>query len=154
MTDNKQAFNATFYRTALLLGLIRGEVVHHWAEQVIANEAKPPAAFIDLIGVPVDDLSEMRHALWPLVIDPPPPEVLHAILGLLHEDLAGGRCQLSDTITILRQMRSMLKLPTALYAELNDTLVTYETGPNVGAVADWLQPFEAVFHSMASNTRY
>ena len=144
---------ATFYRTALLLGLVRGDIVHQWAEQVIANDAKPPAALIDLIGVPVDDLSEMRHALWPLVIDPPPLDVLHVVLGLLHEDLAGGRRQLTDTITILRQMRSMVKLPAALYGELNDMLVTHEVSPNARLMADWLQPFGAVFRSTASNMR-
>ena len=33
------SLEATYYRTALLLGLIRGEVVHRWAEQAIERES-------------------------------------------------------------------------------------------------------------------
>ena len=33
------SLEATYYRTALLFGLIRGEVVHRWAEQAIERES-------------------------------------------------------------------------------------------------------------------
>jgi len=133
------AFKATYFRTALLLGLIRGDIVHEWAEQVIAGEEKPPAPFIDLIAVSVDDLSGMRHALWPLVVDPPPLDVLHAVLRLLHADLAEDRRSLEDTLTVVRQLRSMVKLPPPLYAELNDALVNHSAG--TAALTEWLTRF-------------
>lgn len=119
------ALEATYFRTALLLGLIRGNRVHRWAEEAIAREADPPAAMIDVVSVAPTDLSELRHALWPLVIDPPPSVVLKAMYGLLHIDLVSGRRSIADTITVLRQMRSMLKLPPDMYAELNETLVAH-----------------------------
>jgi hypothetical protein len=134
---------ATHFRTALLLGLIRGDVVHEWAERVIAEEPKPPAPFIDLVAVPVDDLSEMRHALWPLVVDPPPQEVLHAVLGLIHDDFAQGRRGVADTLTVLRQMRSLLKLPDSLYADLNDALVEHSAQPDGQVISRWLMKFAA-----------
>ena len=135
------SLQATYYRTALLLGLIRGEVVHEWAERVIANDPKPPSAFIDIISVPIDDLSEMRHALWPLVIDPPPLEVLQAVLGSIRQELWSGRRQLADALMILRQMRSMLKLPPDLYADLNAALVAHASDPQAQSIAHWLQRF-------------
>jgi hypothetical protein len=33
------SLEATYCRTVLLLGLIRGEVVHRWAEQAIERES-------------------------------------------------------------------------------------------------------------------
>ena len=133
---------ATFYRTALLLGLVRGDVVHAWAERAIERESNPHAAFIEIVGAPVDDLSEMRHALWPLVIDPPPLDVLRAVLGLALSQLADGRRNLDDTITVLRQLRSMVKLPKELYDALNAALVAHAADPETHNIAKWLNQFE------------
>ena len=38
------SLEATYYRTALLLGLIRGEVVYRWAEQARARIAERGSA--------------------------------------------------------------------------------------------------------------
>jgi hypothetical protein len=110
---------ATYYRTALLLGLIRGEIVHRWAEHVIQHDPEPPPACFEIVSVLPTDLSALRYALWPLVSEPDPPTVLEAIFGQLYEDLASGRRGLADTITILRQIRRMLRLPPPIYADLN-----------------------------------
>ena len=136
------ALEATYFRTALLLGLIRGDRVHRWAEEAIAREAQPPAALIDVVSVAPTDLSGLRHALWPLVVDPVPPVVLQAMFGLLHADLASGRRSLADTMTVLRQMRSMLKLPADIYADLNETLVAHATDTTrEDILATWLAQF-------------
>ena len=71
---------ATYYHTALLLGLVQGDAVHRWAERLIEREPAPPHEILELVLIPATDLSAMRHALWPLVIDPEPPEVLRGIL--------------------------------------------------------------------------
>lgn len=55
-------------------------------------------------------------------------------------DLATGRRGVRDTLTILRQMRSMLRLPPPMYAELNATLVAYADG-RAAAIAEWLEQF-------------
>ena len=125
MTERFYPLEATYYRTALLLGLVQGDTVHRWAEQAIDREPEPPAAFFEIVSVPAGDLTSLRHALWPLVIDPEPPAVLEAMFGLLHADLVADRRSLEDTLAILRQMRSMLRLPSALYAALNAMLVEY-----------------------------
>jgi len=133
---------ATFYRTALLLGLIRGDVVHAWAERAIERDSNPHAVFIEIVGVAVDDLSGMRHALWPLVIDPPPLDVLRAVLGMVQSQLTEGRRNLDDTMTVLRQLRSMVKLPRELYDALNAALVANAADPRNHGIAEWLKQFE------------
>jgi hypothetical protein len=130
---------ATCDRTALLLGLIRGEEVHRWAERIIEREPSAPDGLVDLVLVSPDDLSGLRHALWPVSIEPEPLPVFRAMLGLLQSDLEAGRRGLADTITVLRQMRSMLRLPGQLYDELNATLVRHVTVAT--AVPDWLGTF-------------
>jgi hypothetical protein len=136
------SLEATYYRTALLLGLVRGEVVHRWVEQVIEHDPEPPPAFVEVASAPPEDLSALRDALWPLVAEPEPTPVLEAVLGLLHEDLASGRRGLKDTLTILRQMRSMLRLPADLYSGLNAALVASVTESAGGLpIVRWLQQF-------------
>jgi hypothetical protein len=136
------SLEATYYRTALLLGLIRGEAVHQWAEQVIEQDPEPPHAFFEVASVRPTDLSAMRDALLPLVTEPDPSVVLEAVLGLLHEDLASGRRGFPDTLTVLRQMRSMLRLPPDMYASLNAALVASVTeGARGLPIVRWLQQF-------------
>jgi hypothetical protein len=136
------SLGATYYRTALLLGLVRGEVVQAWAEQAIEREPELPRELVEVVSVPPTDLSALRQALWPLVAEPEPREVLEAMLGLLHADLSSGRRGLSDTLTVLRQMRSMLRLPAPLYADLNSALVAYSaSGGQAGVIVEWLAQF-------------
>jgi ribosomal protein S18 acetylase RimI-like enzyme len=136
------SLEATYYRTALLLGVVRGEIVRRWAERVIEHDPEPPPAFFDVVSVQPADLSALRHALWPLVREPDPPAVLEAIFGLLYEDLSSGRRSFTDTITILRQVRSMLRLPPPMYADLNAALVASAAeSTDKNAVARWLRPF-------------
>ena len=136
------SLEATYYRTALLLGLIPGEEVLRWAERIVEREAAPPPALLELVAVPATDLSALRYGLWPLAIEPEPPEVLHAMFGLLHADLAAGRRGVEDTVTVLRQMRSMLRLPAPLYEELNEALVSHGLAKSTGGtITVWLQRF-------------
>jgi len=143
MRERPYSLEATYYRTALLLGLVQGDKVHRWAEQAIDREPDPPPAFFEIVSVPPGDLTSLRHALWPLVIDPEPPAVLEAMLGLLHEDLVADRRALYDTLAILRQMRGMLRLPAALYAALNAMLVAYAHDQQGAVVLEWLGQFSS-----------
>ena len=54
---------ATFYRAALLLGLIPGKAVQHWADAIIHREEAPAPALFDVTLTPADDLSAMRGAI-------------------------------------------------------------------------------------------
>jgi len=127
---------------ALLLGVVRGEVVHRWAEQAIEREPEPPRELIEVLSIPATDLSAMRYALWPLVAEPEPLEVLEALLGLLAADLSSGRRGLMDTLTVLRHMRSMVRLPAPMYADLNAVLVGYAaSGRRAEVIVDWLAHF-------------
>ncbi len=135
------ALDATYCRTALLLGLVTGQDIHRWAELVIEREREPPKEFFEIVSAPVGDLSALRHALWPLVIEPEPASVIDAILGTLYADLVGERRSLEDTLTILRQMRSLLRLPAEIYAHLNDMLVRYAASHQPQVIAEWLHQF-------------
>ena len=122
---------------------MRGDAVLRWADEIIATDPHPPAVFFDIVSVDPGDLSGMRHALWPLTIEPDPQEVLETIFGQLSADLEGGRRGLADTLTVVRQMRSMLKLPPALYADLNAALVAHVADEEAGAsLSAWLGQFE------------
>jgi hypothetical protein len=111
---------------------------------VIEQDADPSQAFFEIVSVPADDLSGLRQALWPLVIEPEPPAVLEAVFGLLHDDLAAGRRGYTDTLTVVRQMRSMLRLPRGIYEALNAALVAQAQDPEGTAFTTWLQGFAAV----------
>ena len=72
---------ASYYRVALLLGLVSGEVVHEWATQAIEHDASPPRSIIDLALIPTSDLTKLRHALWALAVEPEPPQVPPSGIG-------------------------------------------------------------------------
>jgi hypothetical protein len=133
------SFAATYYRTTLLLGMVSGVEVLGWAEQALSADPNPPDALFDLVSVAEGDLSALRYALWPLALEPEPAPVLAAVLARLHEELAGGRRDLAETITILRQMRSMLRLPPPIYESLNLALVDQASG--LDGVRRWLHGF-------------
>jgi len=133
---------ATYYRTALLLGLVQGEEVHRWAERIIEQEPTPPPELLDLVSIPATDLSALRHGLWALAIEPEPPEIVRAMFGLLHDDLGSGRRSADDAVTVLRQMRSMLRLPASIYADLNEALVSHGSArASGGTIGAWLEQF-------------
>jgi hypothetical protein len=133
------ANQATYYRTGLLLGLVDGVTVHDWAQGVIEHDAKPPTVFFELVTIDPADLTAQRLALWPLVVEPDPPDVLRSILGQVGSDLMDGRRSIADTLTVLRQMRSMLRLPPDLYEQLNVTLVAHASDGRDDAIAEWLR---------------
>ena len=77
-----------------------------------------------------------------LGVEPDPPAVLETIYALLYADLASGRRGLADTVIVLRQMRSMLRLPATMYADLNAVLVAHSAaGSKADTIAAWLQQF-------------
>ena len=55
------ALEATFYRIALLLGIVGGEAVQRWATRAIEREPNPPRSLVDVVSVPASDLSELRR---------------------------------------------------------------------------------------------
>lgn len=137
------AEQATYYRTSLLLGLVDGATVRDWAQHVIEHQPDVPAAFFELISIDTMDLTALRHALWPLVIEPDPPAVLRSILARLAADLQSGHRSLEDTIFVLRLMRSLLRLPPDLYEALNAALVAQAREGHKEATVRWLHGFVA-----------
>ena len=137
------SLQATYYRTALLLGLIKGRVVQQWAEAIIEHDPEPPQALFEVVSVPGAELSALRRALWPMVQEPDPPAVLEAVFGQLHDGLASGSRTMADTLTILRQIRSMVKLPAPMYDGLNGAMVARAEQPGGGAIEEWLKQFAA-----------
>jgi len=114
------ADQATFFRAALLLGLIRGERVVAWADAVISNDTSASPAFIDISTCPPDDLTELRQRLLLVGREKESDTVVRALAGLVHRDLASGRRTIGDTMTVLRQLRAFVGVSAAL----NDQLKT------------------------------
>jgi hypothetical protein len=114
------ADQATFFRAALLLGLIRGERVVAWADAVIARDPSAAAAFIDISICPPDDLTGLRQRLLLIGPEKETDTVARALAGLVHRDLASGRRTIGDTMTVLKQLRAFV----GVSAGLNDQLKT------------------------------
>ncbi len=114
---------ATFYRAALLLGLIRGDAVVRWSDAVLTADPDAPAAFIEIAATPADDLSALRHALYPLCDDRESTAVIRRIIGLVWQDLADERRSFDDSMRVLSQTRRFLKLDAATDDRLKALLV-------------------------------
>ena len=131
-------FEATLYRTRLLLGLTDGATVIAWADERLLRLATPPSALLEVSLTPASDLGALRLALLPLAGEPEDPAAVTVVLQEVAIDLVAGRRRAADTVSVLRQMRRMLALPLALDADLDsliDTLMLAEVG--IGAsVAD------------------
>jgi hypothetical protein len=117
------AEQATFFRAALLLGLIRGGAVVEWSDTVLANDAQAPAAFVEIASTHPGDLTALRHALYPLCADRESMSVVQRLLGVVSQDLDSGRRSFDDTVRVLSQVRRFLKLDPATDDRLKTLLV-------------------------------
>lgn len=115
---------ATFFRAALLLGLIRGERVIGWADRVLASDDAAPEAFADIATTAASDLTLLRQRLLLVGSERESEAVVRGLAGLVHRDLASGRRAINDTMTVLKQLRAFVKTTPAL----NDTLKTLGVG--------------------------
>ena len=109
---------ATFFRAALLLGLIRGERVIAWADGVLAGDSGVPPAFAEIATTPADDLTLLRQRLLVVGSERESEAVVRALAGLVHRDLISGRRTISDTMTVLKQLRAFIKVVPALNERL------------------------------------
>lgn len=117
------AEQATFFRAALLLGLVRGEAVVEWSDRVLADDASAPAAFVEIASTSAGDLTALRHALYPLCEVHESPAVVQRLLGIVSDDFDRGRRSFDDTVTVLSQVRRFLKLDLATDDGLKAQLV-------------------------------
>ena len=120
MTAADYGERATFYRAALLLGLIRGDIVIAWADEVLTSDGGVPPAFAEIATTPAEDLTLLRQRLLLVGSDKESDAVVRALTGLVHQDLASGRRTIGDTMTVLKQLRAFIKVTPAL----NDRLKT------------------------------
>ena len=85
---------ATFYRAALLLGLVQGDEVVRWADTEIARPENPAAALCDVALTAVGDaadLTKLRAALRPIADARESPAVVTRLLDVVTDDFATGR---------------------------------------------------------------
>ena len=141
---------ATFFRAALLLGLIRGERVIAWADGVLAGDSDVPHAFAEIATTPADDLTLLRQRLLLVGSERESEAVVRALAGLIHRDLASGRRTIGDTMTVLKQLRAFIKVTPALNERLKtlgvDVAITVPGSPEranaEGRVRAWLAGHE------------
>lgn len=145
--------DATFYRSALLLGLIKGEAVVAWSDDVIARDPGAPHAFVDIASTDPADLTALREAIYPLCDSKEAASagVIHRILGCVSRDLASGRRGFDDTMTVLSQVRKFLRVGDAMNETLKSLAVdVWQARHNLGGtmdvaeqrVRDWLHGFD------------
>ena len=119
------ASEASFYHTALLLGLCRGERVVAWADHAIASVTEAPHALCDVALTDPRDLSAMRHAVAQLAPEAPSVATLARVLRVAAADLAEGRRDVTGTVQLFAQMRRMLTLPVAIEHDLDQLQDTH-----------------------------
>lgn len=111
---------AAFHRASLLLGIESGADVVQWADTLIADHNEVPTQILELSMVPPHDLSELRHALQPIAADED-ELLLRALFDRVRHDAVHGKRSLKDSVTVLSQARSFLKLPLDYFTNI-DTL--------------------------------
>lgn len=121
MTGEDYAAQASLYRAALLLGLMRGGEVIAWADAVLARDLAAPAAFAEIAATPPEELTALRVALLALCDHRESPEIVRELIGLVHRDLASGRRGFGDTMTVLKQVRAFV----AVDRDLNERLKAF-----------------------------
>ncbi len=144
---------ATFHRAALLLGLERGDDVVAWAEGLVAGDAPVPPDLVEVAMTGPDDLSALRHALYPMCDDPEPPDLARELLAVAARDLHTGRRNERDTITLIGQLRRFLPTPADIDDAIKHLQAEYmlatagvrgDVAEVCGRVRTWLAPFAAV----------
>lgn len=110
---------ASYYHTALLLGLCRGETVVEWADRAIVSLDEPPHALHEVSLTDPLDLSALRHSVAVLAPATPSRATLVRVLRVAAADLAAGRRDVAGTVQLLAQMRRMLTLPEAMEHDLD-----------------------------------
>lgn len=143
------AEQASLFRAALLLGLVRGPDVVGWADQVLAGDAAAPAAFIEIATTPPDDLTRLREQLLDVCGAGESEAVVRRLLALVHADLAAGCRSFADTMTVLKQIRAFVTLTRDMNEQVKGlgvdvTLARLGTGDPAAAerrVREWLQQY-------------
>jgi hypothetical protein len=120
---------ATFFRAALLLGLIRGERVVAWADTVIAAEPSPPEAFTEIAATAPADLTLLRQRLLLVGPEKESEAVVRALAGLVHRDLESGRRTIGDTMTVLKQFRAFVGVGPVLNEQIKTLGVDVAMSP-------------------------
>lgn len=141
--------HATWFRSALLLGLVQGEEVIAWADAAIAREQVHDDALADVSLTAPGDLSALRFALQPLCDAYESPAIAAALFDRVARDLGSERRSTADTYTLLKQARQMLTLPTEHDAAIRELLVAnyldlHTPGGNDavhGRIGAWLTQF-------------
>ena len=148
MTDPGGAWSeqAGFFRSALLLGLIKGDLAVRWADDVLATGGDVPHAFVEISTTDPDDLSALRHALLALCDERPSPGIVDALLGLVARDLESERRSFPDTVRVLVQLRKFLKIDPALDEQLKAQSVEATMKPDGPVLAEqrvraWLMQY-------------
>jgi hypothetical protein len=102
------AEQAALFRAGLLLGLVRGEEVVGWADQILGGDAAAPPAFVEIATTSPDDLTRLRDQLLDVCGTGESEVVVRRLLGLVQRDLATGRRGFRDTMTVLKQLRAFV----------------------------------------------
>jgi hypothetical protein len=68
-------------------------------------------------------VTALRHALLQVCDEKESDEVVRRILGAIDGDLTSGRRSYKDTLLVLRQMRSFLKLPPVVDDQIRGFMV-------------------------------
>jgi hypothetical protein len=127
---------ASFFRTALLLGLLPGSCAVEWADSVIAGTTSVPHAFLDLATTRPDDITALRYALLEIGTEEVAEDVLRAILGLVLRDIESGKRSMHDSVMVLSQFRRFTKLSSAVAEQILEFEMYHSEAVHAGTRAE------------------
>jgi len=153
---------ATWYRSALLLGLVDGADATSWADELISRYSSPDNALTDLSLTDVDDLSALRIALQPLSDEQISTEVAAALCDAAAWALAHNERSAADTFALLRQARQMLTLPEKMADEIRDITTEHYLAINTPGgepgvavkLNEWFIQFAGAYDRLHAPRRY
>lgn len=145
---------ATYYRAALLLGLVSVAEVVAWSDEVIAENSAIDPAFLEISSIisgDATDVTALRYALFPLCCEKEPSQVIEAILCRIGADFFSARRSIQHILTVLMQVRSLLHVPKPIAEQLKlievnfglhpDTITEHEASVTT-ALTELFTPFD------------
>jgi hypothetical protein len=121
------------------------------SDDVLGGESDAAGAFVEIATTSPEDLTLLRQRLLALCGEKESAEVVAALLGLVHRDLASSRRSFRDTMTVLKQLRAFVTLD----ASLNDGLKTLGVDVALAAPgsADYMEATQRVRDFLKSYAR-
>jgi hypothetical protein len=127
-TPSTIAEQASLYRSGLLLGIIPGGTVVSWADGLLEQHGSQEHVLIDISETSAWDISRLRELLLELCSETVTMQTVGLLLGIIRDDAHSGKRSIDDILTILTQMRRMIKIDFEIAETIKQFEILQESG--------------------------